>query len=334
MHARVFAALTAVALVELSCLSFGAPVRPREPGAQAGGSSVPSFTIAVLRRDGVIIPILSYGLRGWVNPWPAPGRRPDVPIRVEDTPGGWWAEKRPIAEWTAWPMRGERRTIRVKSPTNLMVECQPQIGLETDYQSAERREPSRMQPYPKDGLATAGDVAIEPVRVLDDKSPEWAAIYMAVGTEVTATENPLWKDEGSSYRAVLTPAVRAATGFTLEVLFASPDVKPGGTVLYFEGVKRYAPRTGLPPGGLLTYAVGYARIRPSAPPQIKVTAALSTRQRQGLVYSLVLGSFRMDGRLFWVVQRSTWGYERFDLVEIRDDEILTIFKTSGGVCEG
>jgi hypothetical protein len=228
-------------------------------------------------------------------------------------------------------MRGKSRAIHVTSPTNLVVECQPQVGLETDYRSEERREPSRMQPYPKDGLATSGDVTVEPVRVLDETSPEWAAIYLAVSTEVAAAEAPLWAD--SEYRAVLPATTRAAAPFSLEVLFASPDVKPGGTVLYFEGVKRYAPRTGLPPGGLLTYAVGYARIKPSAPPEVRVTATLSTRQRLGLVYSLVLGSFHMDGRLFWVVQRSTWGYERFDVVEIRDEEILTIFKTAGGICD-
>ena len=40
----------------------------------------------------------------------------------------------------------------------------------------------------------------------------------------------------------------------------------------------------------------------------------------------------MGSRLFWVVQRSAWGYEQFDVVEIRGDEIMTIYKTAGGIC--
>ena len=83
----------------------------------------------------------------------------------------------------------------------------------------------------------------------------------------------------------------------------------------------------------MTYAVGFARFSPSSPPEVKMTATLADRRRQGLVYSLVLGSFHLGDRLFWVVQRSAWGFERFDVVEIREAEILTIFKTSGGVCE-
>ena len=51
-----------------------------------------------------------------------------------------------------------------------------------------------------------------------------------------------------------------------------------------------------------------------------------------LVYTMVLGSFRLDGKLFWAVQRSAWGYERFEILEIADPEVKTIFTTQGGTC--
>ncbi len=323
--------LAITGLIEMSCISFGWPQETVGLAEQVHGAPVPSFTIAVLRRDGVIVPIVSYGVGGWVNRWPDPGRRQDIPITLNDSPKGWWANRRPIAEWTAWPIRGESRTIHVKNPVNLIVECQPHIGLETDYRSAEPPEPPKIQPFPKDGLATAGNVKIEPVSLLGAGSPEWAAVSTAVAAAVASVEAPLLKD--SNLQSVITARAMAATDFSLEVLFASPDVKPGGTVLYFEGVKRYVARAGLPPGGLITYAVGFARINPSAPPDVKVSATLSDVRRQGLLYSLILGSFHVGGRLFWVVQRSTWGFERFDVIEVRQDEILTIFKTPGGVCE-
>jgi hypothetical protein len=326
----VFRAVTTAALLVVSCLSIGAPRLTPDLAAQARGPAVSSFSIAVLRRDGVVIPIVNYGVGGWTNHWPAPGRRPDIPISISDVPKNWWADKRPIAEWTAWPLSGESRVVHVTSATNLTVECQPQVALQTDYRSALPREPSSIQPFPKDGLATAGDIRIEAVAVLDAKSPEWAAVSAAVATQVTASEPGVIRE--AQLKTPVAEQLRASTPFTLEVLFGSPDVKPGGTVLYFEGVKRYPPKLTLPMG-LMTYAVGFARYGTQGVPEVKLSATLADTRREGLVYTLVLGSFRMGNRLLWVVQHSTWGYERFDIVEIREDEILTIYKTAGGVCQ-
>jgi hypothetical protein len=297
--------------------------------AQARGTSGASFTIAVLRRDGIVIPIASYGGGRWSNRWPAPGRKPDIPISVSDSPKGWWAGKRPISEWTAWPMRGDSRVIHVTGAVNLTVECQPQVGLQTDYVSAEPAEPPKMQPYPKDGLATSGDLLVEPVALLDAGSKQWAAVSADVDAKVTTAESALMRD--AHFQALIPDRDRVSTPFSLEVLFGGPGPQPGTTVLYLEGVKRYAPRPG-PPSGVLTYAAGFVLLEPSGPPQVDMNATLSDRRREGLVYSLVLGSFRLDGRLFWVAQRSAWGYERFDIFEIRDGKVTTVFKTAGGTC--
>jgi hypothetical protein len=326
----VFRALTTAALIEVSCLSIGATRPAPDLVSQARGTAVNSFSIAVLRRDGVVIPIVNYGMTGWTNRWPAPGRRPDIPISISDVPKGWWADKRPIAEWTAWPMGGRSRVVHVTSATNLTVECQPQVALQTDYQSALPRERSSIQPFPKDGLATAGDVRIDPVAVLDARSPEWAAVSAAIAAKVMASEPGLIRE--AQLRTPISDQLRASTPFTLEVLFGSPDMVPGGTVLYFEGVKRYPSQLTLPMG-LITYAVGFARVGTQGVPEVELSTTLADTRREGLVYSLVLGSFHMGGRLLWVVQRSAWGYERFDIVEIRQNEVLTIYKTPGGVCE-
>jgi hypothetical protein len=326
----VFRALTTAALLDVSCLSIGAPRPTPDLVSQARGPAVSSFSIAVLRRDGVVIPIVNYGVGGWTNHWPAPGRRPDIPISISDVPKGWWADKRPIGEWTAWPMGGGSRVVHVTSATNLTVECQPQVALQTDYQSALPRERSSIQPFPKDGLATAGDIRIETVAVLDARSPEWAVVAAAVAAKVASSEPGLIRE--AQLKTPIPDQLRASTPFTLEVLFGSPDVKPGGTVLYFEGVKRYPPQLTLPTG-VMTYAVGFARFGTQGVPEVELSATLADTRREGLVYTLVLGSFHMGSRLLWVVQHSAWGYERFDIVEIRENEVLTIYKTAGGVCE-
>lgn len=297
--------------------------------AQVRGTSGATFTLAVLRRDGIVIPIASYSPGRWTNRWPTPGHRPDIPISLVSSPKGWWAGNRPISEWTAWPMRGQSRAVHVKNAVNITVECQPHVGLQTDYLSAEPDEPPRMQPYPKDGLASSGDLLVEPVALLDAKLPPWTSVSAEVQAKVTAAEPGLLKE--ANLQTLLSEKDRNNAPFSLEVAFGSPGLQPGSSILYFEGVKRYQRQFSLP-SGLMTYVVGFVRVKENAPPNIQIVATLSDSRREGLLYSLVLGSFRLDGRLYWVVQRSAWGYERFDILELRDSGIVTAFKTVGGTC--
>jgi len=300
------------------------------PGAQPRATSGASFTLAALRRDGIVIPFASHDGARWVNPWPAPGRRQDIPISVKDSPGDWWLRERRASTWTAWPMRGESRVIHVKSPVNFTAECQPHVGLQTDYSSVEPPVPPEIQPYPKDGLATAGDVLIEPVDILEAQSADWKTVAGAVAARVTEAETTLMA--GARFDPPFTEPQRAKSAFTLEILFRSPGPRPGTTQLYFEGVKRYPRFRARFPSELLTYSVGYVVLDPQAPPKVLATVTLSDNKREGLVYTMVLGSFRLDGKLFWAVQRSAWGYERFEILEIADPEVKTIFTTQGGTC--
>jgi hypothetical protein len=316
-----------------------APVLPLPGGTalqgQAPAASGATFTVGVLRRDGVVVPFAAYDGGRWINRWPAPGRREDVPISVADSPRSWWLRDRPTSYWTVWPLRGDSQVVHVKSPINLTVECETQIGLQTDYKSVEPPALARMQPFPKDGLATSGDVLVEPLAILDGTSAEWTTVSAEVAAKVTEIETKLL----STARATtpLSDAERKKKPVTLEVLFRSPGPRPGTTQLYFEGVKRY----GRPPESfrpyptapeMITYAVGWIRLDPEALPRITMTATLTDSRREGLLYTMGFGSFRVDGKLYWAVQRSGWGFERYDIVEISEPEVKDAFSTPGGVC--
>jgi hypothetical protein len=293
------------------------------------------FTLGVLRRDGVVIPFAAWDGSRWVNRWPAPGRREDIPITVAGSPKAWWLNDRPVGYWTAWPLRGDSQVVYVKNPINVTAECQPQIGLQTDYKSIEAPALARMQPYPKDGLATAGDILVESVTILDAKSAEWSKVSADVAAKINAAETKLLATGRSA--PPLTEAERAKRPFTLEVLFRSAGPRPDTTLLYFEGIKRYG-RTAesLRPYVItpepITYAAGWVVIDPQAPPRISEMLTFSDTKREGLLYTMGLGSFRIGGALFWAVQRSAWGFERFDIVEVADPEVKTAFSTAGGSC--
>ncbi len=312
---------------------------PQTPEGGAARAQAPktggSFTLGVLRRDGVVVPFAAWDGSRWGNRWPAPGRREDIPITVAGSPKAWWLNDRPVSYWTAWPLRGDSQVVYVKNPINLTVECQNHVGLQTDYKSIEAPAPPRMQPYPKDGLATAGDILIEPVTILDAKSAEWSQVSAEVAARIAEAETKLLATGQAALP--VSEAERAKRPLALEVLFRSAGPRPGTTLLYFEGIKHYGRTLGsLRPYATvpepILYAAGWVVIDPKAPPRISETVTLSDTKREGLLYTMGLGSFRVGGALYWAVQRSGWGFERFDIVEIAEPEVKTAFSTPGGSC--
>jgi hypothetical protein len=192
-----------------------------------------------------------------------------------------------------------------------------------------------MQPHPKDGLATAGEILVERLDILDAKSAEWSKVSAVLAERIVEAERKLIGSERTS--PIYSETERRKRPFALEVLFRSAGPRPGTTVLYFEGIKRYG-RTAdsLRPYIIvpepLTYAVGWVVLDPEAPPRINETVTFSDTRREGLLYTMGLGSFRVGGTLYWAVQRSGWGFERFDIVEIAEPEIKTAFSAAGGSC--
>ena len=164
MRTALLAFVTVVALA-------GEAATEMAPASQGRSSSGEAATFAVLRRDGIVVPFASYEAGRWLNRWPEPGRRLEIPISVDATPKSWWLKDRPAAAWTAWPVQGESRVIHVRSPVNLTVQCERQVGLQTDYSSVLPPVPRDMQPHPKDGLATTGVVVVEPIEMLTAASP-------------------------------------------------------------------------------------------------------------------------------------------------------------------
>ncbi len=311
----------------------------RMPGLEAPRLQPPksgvTFTLGVLRRDGIVIPFAAWNGSRWENRWPAPDRRVDIPISVAGSPKGWWLNDRPVGYWTAWPLRGDSQVVYVKNPINLTAECQPQVGLQTDYTSVEAPALARMQPFPKDGLATAGDILVESVTILDAKSAEWSKVSADVAARINAAETKLLATGRTT--PPFSEAERAKRPFTLEVLFRSAGPRLDTTLLYFEGIKRYgrtaeALRQYVITPEPITYAVGWILLDPQAPPSISELITFSDTRREGLLYTMGLGSFRVGGKLYWAVQRSGWGFERFDIVEIAEPQVKTAFSTAGGSC--
>ena len=118
----------------------------------------PGFMLAMLRRDGVLVPFAVTDGKKWSNPWPVPKYKLEAPITFADIPGDWWGRIAPTTTWTAWPTRGEPLTVHVSSPVVFTAHCLSNVGLRTDFRTSEPIPPVTQQHHPKDGVATTGNV--------------------------------------------------------------------------------------------------------------------------------------------------------------------------------
>ena len=86
----------------------------------AGGLGVlqaaytPAVTIAVLRGDGVLVPIVTRTGNKWTNTWPVPLKAADVPLGLDGIPKRWWGKPGATTTWHAWQIDGATSEVAVE----------------------------------------------------------------------------------------------------------------------------------------------------------------------------------------------------------------------------
>lgn len=212
----------------------------------AGAPKDEAFTLAVVRRDAIVIPFATYDGKRWKNAWPLPESRITAPISNADVPKRWWSGRDPISRWTFFPIRGESSEITTQGPTWFPNHCSQAVGLRTSYQATERVPPPNVQPYPKDGLALSGTAKITPIEILDVASSAAARElekFLADPVNDGETKQvhqymrttPGWTHSYTDEERKLNPV-------RLEALYRVPRGHGDRDVYYFEALKHYAVR--------------------------------------------------------------------------------------------
>ncbi len=138
-------------VVALALAAIVAAAEPPAPDAEA------SFAVAMLRRDGVLVPFAVNDGKRWSSPWPGPKFQLEAPLTFASIPEHWWGRAAPASTWIAWPTLKEPRAVHVTGPVVFGAHCLSNVGLQTDYKSAEPVPPVTQHHHPKDGLATTGE---------------------------------------------------------------------------------------------------------------------------------------------------------------------------------
>lgn len=289
------------------------------------------FTLGVVRRDGILVPIASYDNGHWFRRWPLPSAERDVPIGVGDIPSEWWGVEGAAVKWTLWTADGKSRPLQLMAPLAFGAHCLMNVGLQTDYRTILPRPPLDQHHYPKDGIATTGSLPIEPVRVLTADDPTWGNFERLIGEHVNRLEL------GLLARLPMSAMIeRMNTLVKLEVLCVADGRSPNTLTAYFEAAKRYDPvdKTVPNPCGAVTFARGWVHRLASGAGQLdrEVRAQVTDCSMWNVEFRKPLGVVRVGGDPIWIVEVSRWGSESYDFVRIKESGASVILSIPGGSC--
>jgi hypothetical protein len=304
-----------------------------------------AFSLAILRRDGILLPFASYDGRAWENRWPLVGKSVSLPIALPDTPKGWWLDKQAQLEWSLFPLHRTQTpaagTVRVKAINFYRAGCQQAVGLFTDYKPSELPPPPRVHPYPKDALAYSGDVKITPIESLNPTGDVAKALLTILPEDVTKKEDAMVERfETGRWRHSYIPSQRHDTPIQLEALYR---VLHGfvNDLYYFEGVKRYfLPKNTPPEKGahcdLVTFVSGWFTIGPSGRiGDLSARVVVTSCDFRNVNFMLPLGTIKVDEI---IVQWSNATFESYMIGEARPGpgklplEFVPLIETPGGAC--
>jgi hypothetical protein len=312
-------------------LSLAFQTREQPPAAPVDRHESPPFTVAVLRRDGIVSPFAVFDGKQWTTPWPGDLRSLDLPIDLQGIPAKWWGRPGPISEMNAWVNGINRGPIHLERSTVLPLMCESRVALVSDYRSSETASSSPEPPFPKDGLAISGPQPVQRIEILSAESPEWTSTATFLAAEFDTAENAAI-EAFTAWKHPVPRAARRKMPVELEALYRAPMDAAGWTAYYIEAVKRYPPAPEDDECGLITSASGWMALGPDGKRSAKLAGQVTYCDRRDVTYMLPLGLLTVDAKTFWAFQLSGYGREGYVIGRPTPKRVESHVKYSAGVC--
>jgi hypothetical protein len=330
------AALAAACVLTLSAGGSGRTAPPQEERARA---ATDRGVLAVMRRDGLLIPFAAYKSSRWVAPWPVTARNRELPADMSAIPDDWWGGAAPES-WRLHLPGGVTRPVAMKTPRVYRSFCDTRIGLVTDYRSTEPVPMPPTDPYPKDGLAISSDIDLLPIESVDRASPETARLAKTLMPDFDKAEEKtltaIRNREG--WKHPLTSEVRRSLAVTIEAWYRAPMDEPGWTASYIEAVRSYTAGLVLEDKGcgLETVFTGWLHQNVDDPrkTRVQLTARVTYCDRRGVKYMLPFGRIHVGPQLYWVYQFSGFDQEWYEVARMSPLKMGFVVESYGGGREG
>jgi hypothetical protein len=289
--------------------------------------------LGVLRADGILLPFASYDGDDWKRSWPDDLTSVDLPATLDAIPRGWWGGAR-SDDWRLWlPGSAEPSPFKIAAPITLMVGRSRRIGLRTDVKPLALPAAPFQVPFPKAGLAVAGDVRVESIASVSRRAPASAELLSAVGPDLSAAEertvNGLRNNAG--WKHPFDKVARARIEPELEAWYTSPLATAAVSVSYIEAVKKYPPRPSDEGCGLETVITGWVHHRKAGErPRTELKAVATYCDRERTSYMLPFGRIEAGGRTYWVFQMSGPDHEWYAVAEVMPTRVRYVAEFHGG----
>jgi hypothetical protein len=308
---------------------------PSEPRNSRGA-------LAVLRRDGLLLPFAAFNGDIWQSFWPVDLRAREIPVTLDAVPKNWWGTQSP-RDWQAWfikeanPQAAAGLRLELQAPAMFPMYCRGRLGIRTTYKSSLPLPPAPVEPFPKDALAVSGDVPLNPIETVDRASADWVPMAVALLAEVNQAEDIAVKGIQlyDQWRHPFSVGDRHKLPVVLESWYRSPGVGRDETVSYVEVVRKYPPGPDDEGCGLETFVSGWIvqragqMVRP-----VQLRAKVAYCDRVGVTYMLPFGRIRSKARDHWVFQLSGWEGEWYAVAQVAPGRVRFVLEVPGGSRRG
>ena len=300
-------------------------------------AEAPRLMLGVLRNDAIVLPFAAFDGKRWSTPWPGSlddfgGASRELPVSLASVPRSWWGGREP-GPWKVWPTAtATPRPLTLLSPAMARVGMIRQLGFRTDHPPVLPPVPPSELPFPKVGLAVAGEVDVEPISQVSRLAGTWRTFNDSLRADFD-------KAEEQALRAIrlrsdwVHPVKREARlqiPTELEAWYVSPLPESGAQLSYIEAVKKY-PLTPEDDGcGLETFVSGWVHRGDAAKPETALKAVVGYCDRRAVSYMLPLGRMTLGRRVHWVFQMSGRDHEWYAVIENNQRRIKYVAQYQAG----
>jgi hypothetical protein len=298
-------------------LTAGLHAIAQSPSPSASGR----LMLAVVRNDGILLPFAAFNGRKWSAPWPTldrVGPTVDLPVSLASVPRDWWGGEEP-GPWQLWtPDADTPRPLTLSSVAMVPVGRTRQIGFRTNQAPVLPAVPPFELPFPKMGLAIAGDVRLTPIVTVSPFSPAHKAFASKLRQAFEKAEEAKIGAIRSADRWThpFKREIRATVPVELEAWYVTSIGSGEERMSYVEAVKKYPLQAEDRGCGLETFVSGWVHHderRQKLTPRLN--AVVSYCDRRGVSYMLPFGQILVNDRVHWIVQLSGQDHEWYAVVE-------------------
>jgi hypothetical protein len=292
------------------------------------------LVLAVMRRDGVMIPFAAFDGRNWSAPWPPGVQLVDLPISVADVPPEWWGGQ-PPAQWKLWPLEAEGEPVSITPGSPLVVfgGRARRLGLRSNHAPSGPAIAPFELPFPKEGIVVGGNVTIQPVAAVSRLTPQWKTLTTELKADIDRAEQKTIEGIRRQARWIhpISESERGSVVAQLEAWYTTNLEQPGYTVSYIEAVKKYPPAPEDEDCGLETFVRGWVHSNARTPKKVtELTAKVTYCDREGVTYMLPFGRLALQGRTHWIVQLSGWDSEWLAVARFEPQRVRYVVEYMSG----